>query len=250
MFENTIVTDITKMFTVHSPKERCAIIHNRKTYGLSFCADGKITYTHRQKKFISDKAHAVILPQGQTYSLYGDKAGSFPVINFTCAKKLCDTVTSIAIDNPESYLRDYEKMKTLSLFDGNNAEIMSIFYHMLHRLSSQSPSGAIIMPAVKYIEENYKIPTLSNGELARICNISEVYLRRMFLQYYNVTPKQFILDIRLNKAKQLLSEGALKIGAVALECGFSSQYHFCRIFKEKVGMTPTDYIIQNRIYKI
>ena len=42
----------------------------------------------------------------------------------------------------------------------------------------------------------------------------------------------------------------LKINAVAEHCGFSNQYHFCRLFKEKTGLTPTEYMKQNRIYKI
>ena len=250
MFNKIIVTSIDEIFTVNSPKGRYEKIHDRKTYGLSFCMDGQITYTHNGRKIISDKNHAVILPKDQTYTLYGDKTGSFPVINFTALNSICDTVVSLPIQNAEAYLHDYEKIKSLSLFDGNNAEIMSIFYHILHRMSAQSTAGMIIMPAVKYIEKNYNNPMLSNRQLAHICNISEVYLRRLFLQFYNMTPKQFILDIRLNKAKQLLSEGMLKINAAAQECGFTNQYHFCRIFKQKVGMTPTEYIAQNRIYKI
>lgn len=250
MHDNITVTEVKKVFTVNSPKGRYEKINNRKTYGLSFCYDGQITYMHNGKRIISDKDHAVILPIGQTYTLRGDKTGTFTVINFTCREEICDTVVSIPITNTDAYLRDFEKIKALSLFDGNKFEIMSIFYHILQRMSAQNPTGAIIMPAVKYIEKNYQNPNLSNSELANICNISEVYLRRMFLQYCNMTPKQFILDIRINKAKQLLSENILKIGAVALECGFSNQYHFCRVFKEKIGMTPTEYIKQNRIYKI
>ena len=106
------------------------------------------------------------------------------------------------------------------------------------------------MPAIKYLETNYQNPNLTNSELAEQCKISEIYFRRIFTSYYNMTPRQFLIDIRINKAKLLLSEGALKINAVAVKCGFSNQYHFCRVFKEKTGLTPTEYVKQNRIYKI
>ena len=129
-------------------------------------------------------------------------------------------------------------------------EMMSVFYHILHRLSAQSSSCKVIMPAIKYLETNYQNPNLTNAELAKQCNISEVYFRRIFTKHYKMTPKQFLVDIRINKSKQLLSEGALKINAVAIKCGFSNQYHFCRVFKEKTGLTPTEYVKQNRIYKI
>ena len=250
MLSNIIITDIKEIFTVFSPKGRFEKIENRKSFGLSFCIDGQITYTHNGNEIISDKNKAVILPEGQTYTLYSDKTGSFPVINFTCADFLCDTVVSLPIQNTEAYIKDFEKLRSLSLFEGNRAEMMSVFYHILHRLSAQSSSCKVIMPAINYLESNYHNSTLTNAELAKQCRISEVYFRRIFTGCYNMTPKQFLIDIRINKAKQLLSEGALKINAVAIKCGFSNQYHFCRVFKEKTGLTPTEYMKQNRIYKI
>lgn len=250
MLNNITITDIKENFTVFSPKGRFEKITNRKTFGLSFCIDGQITYTHNGDKIISDKNHAVLLPEGQTYTLYGDKTGTFTVINFTCADTLCNTVISLPVQNTETYIKDFEKLRALSLFDGNRAEIMSIFYHILHRLSVQSSSCTIIMPAIKYLESNYQNSALTNAVLANQCRISEVYFRRIFKSHYNMTPKQFLIDIRINKAKQLLSEGSLKINAIAIKCGFSNQYHFCRVFKEKTKLTPTEYMKYNRIYKI
>lgn len=245
-----IVTRVKEIFTVASPKGRFEKIQNRKCYGLSFCYDGQITYTHKDRKIVSDKHHAILLPQGQTYTISGDKTGSFPVINFTCANTLCDTVIALPLQNTAAYLSDFEKIKSLSLFGGNSAEIMSIFYHILYRLSTQNTPCGMIMPAIKYLESHYQEPDLTNTVLAQQCNISEIYFRRIFTEHYKMTPKQFLIDVRINKAKQLLSEGTLKINAIAAQCGFSNQYHFCRLFKEKTGLTPTDYMQQNRIYKI
>ena len=106
------------------------------------------------------------------------------------------------------------------------------------------------MPAIKYIAKNYSNDALTNEILAEICNISEVYLRKLFLKHLNLTPKQYISEIRLSKAKQLLSDGILKINAISEQCGFSSSYNFSRFFKDKTGITPTEYLKQNRIYKL
>ena len=246
----TTVTDIKGLFTVSSPRGRKEEIRNRNNYGLSFCAEGRITYEMNGKQAVSDENHAVILPKGQSYSLYGNKSGIFPVINFDCKEFLCDEVISLPIQKSDTYVKDFEKMKALSLFEENRAKMMSVFYNMLHRLSTESSVQNVILPAIRYIESNYQNPKLSNAELAEKCNISEVYFRKIFTETYKTTPKQFIVDIRINKAKQLLSDGFLNIGAVAEECGFSNQYHFCRLFKEKTGFTPTEYTKRNRIYKI
>ena len=244
------VTDIKQLFTVTSPRGRRAEIRNRKSYGLSFCADGKITYEIGEKQVISDENHAVILPKGQNYSLYGNKTGKFPVINFDCQEFLCDEIVSLPIQNADTYIKDFEKMKALSLFEENRAKMMSVFYNILHRLSTESSVHNVILPAIRHIESSYQNPKLSNAELAEKCNISEVYFRKIFTETYKTTPKQFIVDIRINKAKQLLSDGFSKIGAIAEQCGFSNQFHFCRLFKEKTGLTPTEYMKRNRIYKI
>lgn len=245
-----VVTNIIDIFTVSSTKGRFEKINNRKSYGLSFCIDGQITYTHNGIEYISDKEHAVILPQKQNYTLYGDKKGIFPVINFQCMDILCDTIIVLPIQNNKSFIKDYEQIKTLFLFNQNRAKIISIFYDMLHRLSSYGITGNTLSPALKYIEKNYQNPNLTNARLAQECKISEIYFRKLFTEQFKITPKQFIIDVRIQKAKQLLSEGSLKINAVSNECGFSNPYHFCRTFKEKTGMTPTEYLKQNKIYKI
>jgi AraC-like DNA-binding protein len=240
------VTKIESIMTVTTPKVRHFEINNRESYGLSFCIEGQITYTLDGEKYVSNRSCAILLPKGRSYTLHHDKNGIFPLINFQCDGKLCDRHVIIPIDNAEHFLKDYDMMRHLSLFEGNRMKIMSIFYGMLHRLVSRSSSG-ILSPAIKYIESNYSSPNLCNEDIAKQCYISEVYLRKLFLEKYGMTPRQFIIDIRINKAKQLLGEGKLKVSEVATQCGFSSSYHFCRTFKDHVGVTPSYYAQNNRI---
>lgn len=247
---NITILDIYDVLVVSSPKGRFAKIENRFCYGLSFCLDGQITYTHNQKSVVSDKSCAILLPRGQTYTLKGDKSGSFPVINFACNEEICDTVIALPIQNASAYIRDFNRLMSLSLFDGSRAEMMSVFYHMLHSLSLENAVCKTIMPAIEYIEKNYHKPDISNIFLAKLCNISEIYFRQLFKKHYKTTPHQFITDIRIKKSEQLLAEGNLKIYAVAEKCGFTNQYHFSRMFKEKIGLTPGEYMKINKNIKI
>ena len=248
--KNIIVTGIKDAITVHSPKGKLEKIHNRLYYGISLCTEGQITYSHKGKAFVSDKNHIIILPQGQSYILNRNKTGMFPLINFTCLNHLTDTFMLFPVDNMDTFLKDFEAIKKLILFPENHAKVMSIFYNMLQNLTPESYSNNTISYAVKYIEDNFKNPSLKNETLAKECNISEVYLRKLFNEHLNTTPKQYISTIRLQKAKQLLSEGILKINSVSEECGFQSSYNFCRFFKDKTGLTPTEYINQNKVHKI
>lgn len=251
IFENIVITNVESIFTVLSAKGRYEEIKNRKYYGLSFCEEGQITYLHKGKEYVSDVNHAVVLPKGENYCLYGDKKGIFPVINFSCINHLSDSIEIIPVHDIESYLKDFEQMKNLFLFEKNRNRIMSILYGMIFRLTtSYDTNEGMLAHAIKYLENNYSDSSLTNAKLAQLCNISEVYFRKLFCEQYGISPKQYIIDIRIGKAKQLLSEGILKVNAIAEMCGFTNQYHFCRVFKEKVGVAPTEYMKKNRIFKI
>lgn len=242
IFEKICADEIANTMTIASATGRFEEIKNRRYYGLSFCLGGQITYYHNGKKYVQDKEHAIILPQNASYFLTGDKKGLFPVINFYCAKKLCDSFEVIECKNPDSLLKDYEKLRDLMVFDRNRAKELSLFYNIIYKLTQQDENKIeVLIPAIKYIEKNYNNPNITNEILAGLCNVSEVYFRRLFTGKYAMTPKQFIVNIRIEKAKQLLKEGQMNIGEVAKRSGFTNPYHFSRIFKEKVGITPTQY---------
>ena len=245
-----VVTDITEVVTVFFDKGRKNGVINRKAYGLCFCLDGEITYTHNNKSYVLDKNHALILPQGESYSINVNKTGHYPLINFTCAEKFCDSFLSFTLDSSEECISDYNMISNLMLFEGNRAKIISLFYNIIHNINSYKNVNTILTPAIKYINDNFSNSTLTNTVLAEKCKISEVYFRKLFISQYKISPKQFILKLRLSKSKQLLGEGAYKISAVAQMCGFSSVCHFSREFKLKEGISPGEYMKKNRIYKI
>ncbi len=251
MLNNIIITDIQQPITVISPKDRREEIRVRATYGLSFCLNGQITYFHHGNEYISNTHSAILLPKNQTYTLFGDKDGLFPVINFDCIGFDCEEIIVFPLQNPEPFYKDCQKMTDLFLFKDKQLQIFSTFYNILQRImQEQIPQNHALHQALQYIEKNIANPTLSNPQIAQHANISEVYLRKLFVQKYNTSPKQYILDIRLQKAKQLLTNSFYSTSAIAEMCGFSGLYTFSRCFKDKVGMAPTQYAKSNRIYKI
>lgn len=250
-FESIILTDINVIRTIYSPRGKNLQITNRSAYGLSFCSSGQITYTMNGEKFISEPNHAVFLPEGATYTLHGDKTGIFSLIDFQCENFPCDTILVLPLRHPETYIKFLKNLSALSLFPENRLRMFSIFYEMLYALlQEQLPINNVLYPVIQYIAENFADPALSNSVLAEQMGVSEGYLRKLFLSRYNTTPKQFVLDVRIQKAKQLLANYTLSVAKVSEACGFSNQYHFCRAFRERTGTTPTEYAKRNRIFEI
>ena len=252
MDPNTITaTKIDRPIFVFSGKGREFHMYDRRYYGLSFCKSGRITYYMDGKEFVSDHSHAVLLPLGGTYMLRGDQDGIFPVINFLCDGFASDEIQVIPLTNPEACLKACDKLKDLFLFKKSHYRIYSCFYEILDMVfGSTVQESHPLVSVIEYIEKNLSDPLLSNAQLAKQVGFSEVYLRKLFLKHYGTTPKQYILDIRLQKAKQLLAETPFSVTAVAEECGFSSVFHFCRAFKQKTGMTPSEFSKRYHIQEI
>lgn len=243
------VTEISGTITVYSEKGKCDKMVNRRSYGLSFCKEGQITYIQNGCEHVSNTSCAVILPKGGTYCIKRDRNGCFPVINFDCLELLCDTITIIPIQNAKELIADYERMKKLFCLDGTRAQIFSIFYGMLYKLCSDDIPHEL-KGAMRLIESNFCDASVTNAKLAAECNISEVYFRKLFTKHFGISPKQFIIDLRIQKAKQLLSEGAFSVSDISEKCGFNNPYHFCKLFKQRTGMTPSEYIKTNLMCEI
>jgi AraC family transcriptional regulator len=79
---------------------------------------------------------------------------------------------------------------------------------------------------------------ISISQLALECGVSVAHFSRAFKRSTGVTPHQWQLGRRMQRAKSLLSASTLSIAEIALECGFSSQSHFTTSFTENIGVSP------------
>ena len=248
--KNAVITDITEVITVYSEKGRCTEMKNRRYYGLSICTEGRITYTHNGVSFVQDKNHPIFLPKGKSYSLHTDVGGVFRVINFELLVPMCETLSVIETQNSKYLMNRAEEMQRLSSSNAPRSKIMAIFYEILSELSSQNDGSEVIMPAVSYMRESYAESDIKNATLAEKCSISEVYFRKLFKKHFGISPKQYLLSLRLQNAALLLRSSNKKITAISAECGFESTVHFCRTFKAQVGLSPSEYRKRNQIYEI
>lgn len=88
---------------------------------------------------------------------------------------------------------------------------------------------------------NHLAENLTVEKLAGIAHYHPNYFIRIFKQHMGVTPIQYINNIRLKKAKELLIAGNMPVSAVAKDTGFSDVSHFSRSFKQHTGFSPTEF---------
>lgn len=93
---------------------------------------------------------------------------------------------------------------------------------------------------IEYIHQNYG-QKLSVNKLARTVNMSESNLTRTFKKETGMAPMEYLIRVRLDKARKLLRSGTMNITEVALQCGFNSISHFSSCFTKHLDMTPSEY---------
>ena len=91
-----------------------------------------------------------------------------------------------------------------------------------------------------YINDNLA-ENLNLSKIAEIANISTYHFARLFKQKTGYSPHQYVIQHRIEKAKNLLSKTNLSIVEIAYSIGCSSQSNFTSLFRKKVGTTPQKY---------
>ena len=93
---------------------------------------------------------------------------------------------------------------------------------------------------IGYINENYAYD-ISIEELAERFGYSSRYIRKCFKEETGISCSQYIISLRIERAKELLWSGSGTVTETAAATGFNSSQYFCRIFRQYTGMTPMEY---------
>ncbi len=93
--------------------------------------------------------------------------------------------------------------------------------------------------AIRIMERDLdQIATMS--EVAEESGVSNRQLERLFKRYLDVTPKKYLMSLRLAKGRQLLQETEMSVTEVTLACGFENPSHFSRLYRQTFGVTPRE----------
>jgi DNA-binding response OmpR family regulator len=106
----------------------------------------------------------------------------------------------------------------------------------------KSPDEKLLDRVMECINKNLSNSDLSVDMIAEKAGISRVHLHRKMKELTGQTPHDFIRNIRLKKAAQLLTTQGMNVTEVMYACGFSNSASFSTVFKKYYGMSPRDYM--------
>ncbi len=138
-----------------------------------------------------------------------------------------------AIDRIEHMETIYEKMQEI------NALVQAYINHASQKRFEKN--DGTIEQIVQFMEQNYQNPTLSIMDLEEHMHYSGNHIRNLFKEAYQCTPMEYLLQLRINKAKELLATTNMKAVSVAESVGYENSKYFYSLFKKHTGMTTYEY---------
>ncbi|MBP7902289.1 MAG: helix-turn-helix transcriptional regulator [Spirochaetes bacterium] len=176
---------------------------------------------------------------------YFDKEASF-------YSKTIDQTRQFSFEPPENFLPALkEYIAELSDTNRLNKELVKALECRITHMILRSLFGVIsnaekmsdrfeVDKAAEYINEKYS-ENISVRDIASVIALSPSHFSRIFKKETGLTPQEYLIRVRLDRAKSFLLRSRKSVTEIALQCGFSSSAHFSSSFIKRYGKTPSEF---------
>ena len=221
------------------------IEHNsppRRKHGLLLIKSGSFHFKWQSSELTSEAGDLIYLPEGSRYVAEIANAENY-LINFeNSILKGCEP-TKLLTQCGNKYCDLFKQIIDLKIRNESDFLLKSHFYLLLDNILKDMECKKTEKPLLKKVrqllegDEDYSV-----GEIAKVCAVSESGLRKLFKSTYGISPAEYRIKVRINKAKFLLKGSTLSVAEISEKLGFYDAAYFTKAFKRQVGCTPTEYI--------
>lgn len=120
-------------------------------------------------------------------------------------------------------------------------QILALVYNAVVYREENADNALQYISKAKFLLQEALDRDINMTQIAQKLTVSYSKFRKDFKEVTGLSPNQYHLDMRLNKAKELLSATNIPIGEIALQTGFDTVFYFSRIFKKKYSVSPQYY---------
>ena len=206
---------------------------------LSFRVSGKGDFKIGAKHFVTKSGDVLFLPANTPYKVeYSDSESivvHFDNCNYAESENIC-------FENSSTIKLCFEQLLNAWKAQASINKSKSMIYDILDKMENDQRKAIddkAVTSCVRYMEEHYCDPGLDVEVLCNISFISVSTLQRAFARYFAMSPKQYLIQLRMNHALELLIKRELSIKQISSACGFTDEKYFSRAFKKRYGYPPT-----------
>ncbi|MBQ7099952.1 MAG: helix-turn-helix transcriptional regulator [Oscillospiraceae bacterium] len=226
---------------------------------LTYVDKGTLHSVADGRDILLEQGDLVIYAPGQWHMQYADvdMSPSFITITFDLAGDYPSELINRKFTIPQSAVPALQRMlRELDRMDAYSADIVICMLQLLllELLREQTtPAGTklrttnavnseneIIRRAQQYISEHVR-EKLTVPLVARHVDVSPSYLTALFRKNLQISPGEYVRRIKLQESKQMIREDNMNFTEIAAALQYSTVHHFSRQFKDKFGITPTEY---------
>ncbi len=246
---------------IASGEEQCAPLHSwgagvRSHYLIHYVISGKGVFYCGTNKFHLQKGQIFVVFPDTIVKYEADESDPWHYIwiNFYGeeAKHILESI-DISIKSPVKKLGNgtdivevLRRMPFVRTADvSENLKFSSLLYEFMSLLvkdgsHTETKESDYLETAVRYIRANYH-EQITVERIAGYVGISRKYLYAIFKNTLGVSPKDYMINYRIDKAKEFLHNESLSVGSVAYSVGYDDSLNFSKMFKSKTGMSPSEY---------
>ncbi|MBQ7039874.1 MAG: helix-turn-helix transcriptional regulator [Clostridia bacterium] len=248
---NLCISELCSVFSCPMEKDRYPIENNgRICHGFMYTVSGTETYHFKDKTIKSEPGTVIYVPENEVYTItFEGETSNVLGLNFKLSTEFPRPfIIKLSEQNNVGNLFSNAERKWRTKKTGYYPECLSLFYNLISLFLNQEinyltlESFKAIIDATEYLHHNFTDNTLRVDKLAKMSGISTKHFETLFFRKFSMTPKEYIILLKIEKAKELLQNQQLLIGDIAIMLGYSDIYHFSKIFKSKTGYSPREYI--------
>ena len=214
---------------------------------LSFRYDSDVIIKTDKNTYNFKNNSVCFFPSGVNYTRFAKK-DNIIAINFDSLNYFSKEIEYFFPENDEIFLSLFKRI--LKLWTKKETgykhkcsavmcDILAECYKLNHKEKGCNPK---IKNSVDYINKNFKSFDISVKTAAEKSFISEVYLRKLFKIEFGISPRRYIINLRMQNAIGLISMGYYSLKEIALMSGFADYKYFSTEFKAYTGKCPSEYL--------
>ncbi len=237
-------------------------LHSHPHYEIYFLCKGSRSF------FLSNtfyKVNAPVVIVVPPHVMHKTEGGSFMRFNIDVSPEYLDEFEKETLDkkallvtklSPDTATRMEQLFNELSHVNRHQKHgekiLKTLFSYVVFLLSSNSAANLqptatatqdippLVLKIINYLNENYA-EKITLERLSEQFFVAKPTLLYNFKKYTGCSPIDFLVNVRLTKAKQMLLNSRKSVGEIAELCGFSSSNYFGLIFKQKENLSPSNY---------
>ena len=219
---------------------------NRNFDALSFRFEADTILSYEDKEIEVQKNSICYFPSNLEYTRVSNR-DKMIVVHFKAFNYHSNDIQCFFPHNPEKYRKLFREIidvwnkKELSYKNDCSALFYKILSEMFKDNYTMNLKDNKLSDALIYIHQNYLRSDFSLSDASAKSHFSETHFRRLFKQEFNVSPKKYVTNLRIEYAKALIITNYFTITEIAGMCGFTDEKHFSSIFKSITGISPSLY---------